>query len=140
MLKIGIIGAGRIGQVHAESITKYVKEAEVKSIADVYLSDTVREWAKDMGIKEVYEDYKKILEDKEIDAVLICSSTDTHSPIVSLGLSATLVQAIKAPSTINPQHSLGYCCLAWLIICSVKVITYRLPQNHRMAVLLFCQI
>ena len=81
MLKIGIIGAGRIGQVHAESITKYVKEAEVKSIADVYLSDTVREWAKDMGIKEVYEDYKKILEDKEIDAVLICSSTDTHSPI-----------------------------------------------------------
>ena len=81
MLKIGIIGAGRIGQVHAESITKYVKEAEVKSIADVYLSDSVKEWAKNMGINEVYDDYKKILEDKEIDAVLICSSTDTHSPI-----------------------------------------------------------
>ncbi len=81
MLKIGIIGAGRIGQVHAESITKYVKEAEVKSIADVYLSDSVKEWAKNMGISEVYDDYKKILADKEIDAVLICSSTDTHSPI-----------------------------------------------------------
>ena len=81
MLKIGIIGAGRIGQVHAESITKYVKEAEVKSIADVYLNDQVKEWAANMGITEIYNDYKKILEDKEIDAVLICSSTDTHSPI-----------------------------------------------------------
>ena len=81
MLKIGIIGAGRIGQVHAESITKHVKEAEVKSIADVFLNDQVKEWAANMGITEVYNDYKKILEDKEIDAVLICSSTDTHSPI-----------------------------------------------------------
>ena len=47
----------------------------------MYLNDQVKEWAANMGIAEVYNDYKKILEDKEIDAVLICSSTDTHSPI-----------------------------------------------------------
>ena len=43
MLKIGIIGAGRIGQVHAESITKYVKEAEVKSIADSIIALAIKE-------------------------------------------------------------------------------------------------
>lgn len=81
MLNIGIVGAGRIGKVHGESITKYVKEAKIKSIADSYLNDDTRQWAKDKGILEVYTDYKKILNDPEIDAVLICSSTDTHSPI-----------------------------------------------------------
>ena len=84
MLKIGIIGAGRIGQVHAESITKYVKEAEVKSIADVYLSDSVKEWAKNMGINEVYDDYKKILEDKEIDAESIIFSGITDAEKVKI--------------------------------------------------------
>ncbi len=37
MLKVGIIGAGRIGRVHSESISKYVKGAEIKAISDVKL-------------------------------------------------------------------------------------------------------
>lgn len=88
MLKIGIIGAGRIGKVHSESIQTYVKNAEVYAIADPYMNDATREWAKEMGINNVYTDYKKILDDKAIDAVIIASSTDTHSPIS--------IEAIKA--------------------------------------------
>ena len=41
-----------------------------------------------MGVRAVTKDYKEVLADPEIDAVLICSSTDTHSPIS--------VEAIKA--------------------------------------------
>src|SRR3712207_5237231 len=81
MLKVGIIGAGRIGKVHTESITKYVPNAEVKAIADPFMNDTTAEWAKSMGVKEVYKDYKEILNDSEIEAVLVCSSTNTHSEI-----------------------------------------------------------
>lgn len=81
MLKIGIIGAGRIGKVHTGSVTRYVKGAEVKAIADPFMSEETAKWAHAQGIKEVYTDYKKILADKEIDIVLICSSTDTHSSI-----------------------------------------------------------
>lgn len=81
MLKIGIIGVGRIGKVHGESITKYVKGAEIKAVADVFLNDSIRKWAADMGISCVYDDYHRILEDKEINAVVICSSTDTHAKI-----------------------------------------------------------
>ena len=81
MINIGIIGAGRIGKVHGESISKYVKGARVKSIYNFILDDETVAWAKEMGIDEVYDDYNKILNDEEIDAVLICTSTDTHSPI-----------------------------------------------------------
>ena len=34
-LKIGIVGAGRIGNVHAESITYHIPEAEVVMVTDV---------------------------------------------------------------------------------------------------------
>ncbi len=78
--KVGIIGAGRIGRVHAQSITYHVANAEVKAMSDVRL-EGVKEFAESLGIKEVYSDYKPIINDPEIDAVLVCSSTDTHSPI-----------------------------------------------------------
>lgn len=81
MLKVGIIGAGRIGKVHTESICNYVKNAEVKAIADPFLSEETAAWAKKLGVEVVTKDYHEILVDPEIGAVLICSSTDTHSPI-----------------------------------------------------------
>jgi myo-inositol 2-dehydrogenase/D-chiro-inositol 1-dehydrogenase len=81
MLKIGIIGAGRIGKVHAESITKYVKGAEVTFIADPFLDEATKQWSTSLGIQHTSKDYHDILANSEIDAVLICSSTDTHSQI-----------------------------------------------------------
>ena len=81
MINVGIIGAGSIGKVHCESIMRYVKSATVKAIADPFLTDETKDWAKGLGVNEFYTDYHKILEDKDIQAVLICSSTDTHSTI-----------------------------------------------------------
>ena len=81
MTKVGIIGAGRIGKVHGESIMRYVKNATVKAIADPFMNAQTEAWANALGICETYTDYHKILEDPEIEAVLICSSTDTHSAI-----------------------------------------------------------
>ena len=81
MMNIGIIGAGRIGKVHGESVMRFVKNATVKAIADPFMNEQTIAWAKEMGINEIYTDYHKILEDKDIEIVLICSSTDTHSKI-----------------------------------------------------------
>lgn len=81
MIKVGIIGAGRIGRVHSESISKYVKGAEIKAISDIKVTEELQSWAASMGIPQVYDDYRKILQDPEIDAVLVCSSTNTHAPI-----------------------------------------------------------
>lgn len=81
MVKVGIIGAGRIGKVHITSISTRVKEAEIKAVADPFMNEETAEWAKSMGVAHTTKDYKEIIDDPEIDAVLICSSTDTHSPI-----------------------------------------------------------
>ena len=88
MVNVGIIGAGRIGKVHVESICTQVANAKVKILADPFMSEETAAWAKNMGVERVTKDYKEIIADPEIDAVLICSSTDTHSSIS--------VEAIKA--------------------------------------------
>ncbi len=79
-LRIGIIGAGRIGKLHANNLVNSVPEAEVAAISDVYLPGA-QELAENLGVKKIYDDYTKILQDPEVDAVFICSSTDTHSII-----------------------------------------------------------
>ncbi|MCR5783414.1 MAG: inositol 2-dehydrogenase [Clostridia bacterium] len=81
MVTIGIIGAGRIGKVHLKSITYNVPNATVKAIADPFMSAEAEAFAKDMGVRVITKDYKEIINDPEIDAVLVCSSTDTHAAI-----------------------------------------------------------
>ena len=81
MLKIGIIGAGRIGKVHLESICYHVKNATVVAMADPFMNDETESFIRSFGVEKVYKDYKEIINDAEIDAVMVCSSTDTHAPI-----------------------------------------------------------
>lgn len=79
-LRIGIIGAGRIGKLHANNLVSRVKDAELVAVSDVY-EPAAKDLAEKLGIANYYSDYHKILEDPTIEAVFICSSTDTHSPI-----------------------------------------------------------
>lgn len=81
MINLGIIGAGRIGRVHTESICTQIPNARVKILASPSMDAAREVWAKNMGVERVTRDYREILEDQEIDAVLICSATDTHSHI-----------------------------------------------------------
>lgn len=81
MVTVGIIGAGRIGKVHTESICNFVRNARIKTVADPFMNETTDAWLKSMGVEKTAKDYHDILNDPEIEAVLICSSTNTHSPI-----------------------------------------------------------
>ena len=81
-MKIGIIGAGRIGKVHAKNISMFVPEMEIKTIADPFMNEQTEAFAKSCGIPNTTKDANDILNDPEIDAVLICSSTDTHSKYI----------------------------------------------------------
>lgn len=81
MINVGIIGAGRIGKVHTESICNYVRNAKIRTVADPCMNENTQKWLLSMGVERTVQDYHEILNDPEIDAVLICSSTNTHAPI-----------------------------------------------------------
>ena len=78
-IKIGIIGAGRIGRVHAENIAKFVPEMEIKTIADPYMSAETAAFLQRLRIPNIVSDADAILGDPEIRAVVVCSPTDLHA-------------------------------------------------------------
>ena len=95
-LKVGIIGAGRIGQVHAKSITYHIPQAEIVAISDIYF-EGAKNVAAQLGIPNAVEDYHEILNNPEIEAVLICSSTDTHADIAVEAAEQASIFFAKSP-------------------------------------------
>jgi myo-inositol 2-dehydrogenase / D-chiro-inositol 1-dehydrogenase len=80
-LNVGIIGAGRIGKVHAENLAFRVPEARALAITDLN-RDAAERVAARCGIPTVADSVDKILANRAIQAVLICSSTDTHAELI----------------------------------------------------------
>ncbi|MGL6202652.1 MAG: inositol 2-dehydrogenase [Lachnospiraceae bacterium] len=81
-MKVAIIGSGRIGRVHIENISTAVREMEIKTVADPYFNDESEAFVRQFNIPVVTKDVESIFTDDEIEAVLICSSTDTHAEYV----------------------------------------------------------
>lgn len=80
-IRIGLIGAGRIGRVHAENLAYRIPEANLVAISDIFVK-AAEKLAADFKIPATYKDHRRIMEDKTIEAVIICSSTNTHSMMI----------------------------------------------------------
>ncbi|MCK9208579.1 MAG: Gfo/Idh/MocA family oxidoreductase, partial [Salinivirgaceae bacterium] len=80
-IKIGVIGAGRIGKVHVAALAQGVPAAEVLVIADTDIN-SARQLAEKYGIAEWTTDYKKVIHNPEVEAIIICSPTDTHAKYI----------------------------------------------------------
>jgi myo-inositol 2-dehydrogenase/D-chiro-inositol 1-dehydrogenase len=102
-VNIGIIGAGRIGQIHAENITQ-TKTSKLKAISDVYL-DHLKGTKLEESVDYITSDYREILSDPEIDAVLICSSTNTHVDIIIEAAKAGKHIFCEKPVSFNLQET-----------------------------------
>lgn len=80
-LKIGLLGMGRIGRLHGDNITYFVKNAEIVAAGDPMLNDAMKTWAAELGIPKVYNDPMKVIQDPEVEAVFICTSTPAHAEL-----------------------------------------------------------
>lgn len=80
-LNIGIIGAGMIGKVHAENLAYRIPTANPLVIADIY-EKSAKETAERCHIPQAVGDYHEVLANPEVEAVVICSSTNTHAQII----------------------------------------------------------
>lgn len=79
-LRIGLLGAGRIGKVHAYNLASKVPGAKLAAVTSGHRKNA-EELAAALDIPAVYDSYTELLADPEVEAVFICSSTDTHSEI-----------------------------------------------------------
>ena len=81
-INVGVIGVGRIGSMHTRNLKYQVSGVNVLGVADVF-EEAAQKVANELAIPIAEKDYHLLLENKDIDAVIICSSTDTHAQIIS---------------------------------------------------------
>lgn len=79
MLKVALVGAGRIGKVHANAVMTAIPNAQLVAVADTYL-EAAQQLAKNYGIGLATKNHLEVL--AGADAVIIASSTDTHAPFI----------------------------------------------------------
>ncbi|MDO5630247.1 MAG: inositol 2-dehydrogenase [Paracoccus sp. (in: a-proteobacteria)] len=97
MLRVALLGAGRIGQVHAKSMTA-TDQSRLVAIADVN-ADAAASLAAQVGAKACSVD--EIINDPEIDAVLIATSTDTHSDLIERATEAGKAVLCEKPVDLS---------------------------------------
>jgi myo-inositol 2-dehydrogenase/D-chiro-inositol 1-dehydrogenase len=80
-VNIAVIGTGRMGSVHTRNLIRRIPEANVVAVCDIRL-EVAQAVADELGIQRVVRDYHELLADKDIQAILIATSTDTHAFIM----------------------------------------------------------
>ena len=101
-LKIGLLGAGRIGLLHAEHITSRIPAADLVMVADVF-EEAARLCAERYTIPHFVQDYRVVLDHPEIQAVVICTSTDTHARIIEEAAASWQAHLLRKTDCTRPR-------------------------------------
>lgn len=80
-LNLALIGAGRIGKVHAKAVMTAIPDATIISVAD-YFAESAAALATEYNIAFHTDHHMEAINHAGVDAVIIASSTDTHAPFI----------------------------------------------------------
>ena len=97
MLKIGLLGAGRIAGVHATAISSHA-ESTLVAVSD-YFPENAEKLAAEYGATA--KTTEAIIADPDIDAILIATSTDTHSDLIEAGTQAGKAVLCEKPVDLS---------------------------------------
>lgn len=97
-VNLGIIGIGSVGKTHLEN-SLYLKNTELIGVADV--SKNALLYAKKLGVKQTYSNYKDLLKNKKINAVIIATPTYLHYDCVKEAAEKRMDIFIEKPLARN---------------------------------------
>jgi myo-inositol 2-dehydrogenase / D-chiro-inositol 1-dehydrogenase len=84
--RIAVLGVGRIGKMHAELIARQIPDATVAGVFDVN-TDAAASVAASINAIHA-KDAASLIESKDVDAIAICTSTDTHVEYIKAAAAA----------------------------------------------------
>jgi myo-inositol 2-dehydrogenase/D-chiro-inositol 1-dehydrogenase len=114
MLNVGLLGAGRIGKVHARSITSH-PASRLVAVSDL-LKENAQKLASEYGADVRSSD--KMIAGPSIDAILVATSTDTHSDMIEAATAAGKAVLCEKPVNLNLERSRA---------CLARALTTRKP-------------
>ncbi len=100
MLSIGLLGAGRIGTLHGRNIASHPK-ARLAAIADA-VAAPAEALGRELNVP--VRSVEQILADPAIQALVICSSTDTHAELIEAGAQAGKAIFCEKPVDLSSER------------------------------------
>jgi scyllo-inositol 2-dehydrogenase (NADP+) len=102
MLKVGLIGVGKMGLSH-HAILGAHPEVQVSAICDsaTYITSTLR---KHLTV-ETFKDYRKMVDSAGIDCVFVATPSSTHFDAASYALDRGLHVFVEKPLCLDPEQS-----------------------------------
>jgi UDP-N-acetylglucosamine 3-dehydrogenase len=103
-LKVGVIGCGAIAI--RRHLPEYAAEGnvEIVAVSDIVL-ERAQEAAQKYGAQKVYEDYKELLQNEEIDAVSVCLPNYLHAPVTIAALQAGKHVLVEKPMATSIEEA-----------------------------------
>ncbi|WP_338788722.1 Gfo/Idh/MocA family oxidoreductase [Metabacillus sp. FJAT-53654] len=102
-LKIGVIGAGSISDMHLQSYEKN-ERVELYAVCDMNIK-RAEEKATKYGAAKYYDDYHSLLADETIDAVSICTWNNSHAEITIAALKAGKHVLVEKPLCTSVEEA-----------------------------------
>ncbi len=81
LLNVGVIGLGRMGSVYARNLAQRVPNARLVAVAD-QKAELREQFARELEGVKVYDSHLDLLNNKDVEAVAVISSTSTHKTVV----------------------------------------------------------
>ena len=97
MIRVGLLGTGRIGSLHAKNIASH-RESTLDIVADID-DESANNLAAQFGA--IVKSADEVISDPNIDAILIATSTDTHSDFIEKASSAGKAILCEKPVDLN---------------------------------------
>jgi myo-inositol 2-dehydrogenase / D-chiro-inositol 1-dehydrogenase len=97
--RVGVIGVGRIGSLHADLLARRVPGAALAALYDVH-AERARSVGAELGVP-VAGSADELLTSPDVDAVAICTSTDTHAALIVAAASAGKAIFCEKPVSID---------------------------------------
>jgi myo-inositol 2-dehydrogenase / D-chiro-inositol 1-dehydrogenase len=100
IVRIGLLGAGRIGRIHGANIAAHPR-ARLAAVADA-LPEAAEALAQETGSQ--VRDAGSIVEEPEIDAVVICTPTDLHAGLIERAARAGKAVFCEKPVDLDAER------------------------------------
>ena len=84
---VGVIGAGKMGRIHATNLAQSVPNAKLVAVSDV-VEDSAKKLAAEFGVTNVFADYLRLVENREVQAIVIATPTLLKPQIVKFACEA----------------------------------------------------
>ena len=100
MVRICMVGAGRVGKLHSGSYNKFVPGAEVVALVDP-VADVLNATSDEFGITARYTTLEEAIDKEVFDAVVITTPTFTHKPLALMAASHSKHVFLEKPMALN---------------------------------------